>query len=208
MAARAGVTDRAANGARLAERGNDELGADILATSRALPALPDLPRRITHGDLKLSNVLFADAGDGTPAAPPRALCLIDLDTLGRQTMAYELGDALRSWCNPTGEDVAEPAIDRALFDAALRGYAAGSGREVLDDAEAAALVPGLATVCVELAARFCVDAVEDRYFGWDATRFASRREHNLVRARGQLALARSVLAARDELDELAHGHLA
>ena len=28
---------------------------------------------------------------------------------------------------------------------------------------------------VELASRFCTDVFEDRYFGWDANRFASRR---------------------------------
>jgi hypothetical protein len=63
------------------------------------------------------------------------------------------------------------------------------------------------TVCVELAARFCVDAVEDRYFGWDSERFSSRREHNLVRARGQLALARSVIADRDALDDAVSRYL-
>jgi hypothetical protein len=64
--------------------------------------------------------------------------------------------------------------------------------------ELASVVVGLETVCVELAARFCVDVFEDRYFGWDPARFTSRRAHNLVRAHGQLALARSVREHRDE----------
>jgi Ser/Thr protein kinase RdoA (MazF antagonist) len=191
---RAGVHDTAAHLAKLRAVGDaaGPLGRDILAAAGELPPLPALPRRVTHGDLKISNVLF-HAG-----APPRARCLIDLDTVGRQSMAYELGDALRSWCNPAGEDVDAPAIDGAVFAAAIRGYAS-AGARILSRVEIDALVPGAETVCIELAARFCVDAVEDRYFGWDPARFASRREHNLVRARGQLALGLSVRSARAEL---------
>lgn len=193
--ARAGVHDTAGHLASLMDhhgassRDHEDaraLAADILLEALELPDLPAaLPRRHCHGDLKISNILFA-AGQ-----PARAHCLIDLDTLGRQTIAYELGDALRSWCNPAGEDSASPAIDLDLLDAAMRGYARGAAG-LLSAPEAGAIVPGLQTVCVELAARFCVDAFEDRYFGWDRTRFASRREHNVVRARGQLSLARSL----------------
>ena len=64
------------------------------------------------------------------------------------------------------------------------------------------IVVGLETVCVELAARFCVDAFDDAYFGWDPSRFPSRRAHNLVRARGQLALGRAVRAARAEATDI------
>ena len=197
---RAGVHDTAAHLQRMRDVCTDDLSGEILAAADALPELGELPRRVTHGDLKISNVLFAKK------APPRARCLIDLDTLGRQTMAYELGDALRSWCNPSGEDVDRTDVDRDVFEAAMRGYASAD-TQLLTSAEVDSLVPGLETVCVELAARFCVDAVEDAYFGWDADRFESRTEHNLVRARGQLALARAVRAARAELDEIVSRYL-
>lgn len=165
------------------------LGDQILAAAAALPALGDLPLRHCHGDLKISNVLFA------PGDPTRARCLLDLDTLGRQTLAYELGDALRSWCNPRGEDVAEPCADPAIYTAAMDGYLSTAGH-LVTPAERASIVPGWQTICVELAARFCVDVFDDSYFGWNPARHASRREHNLVRARGQLALARSVESQR------------
>jgi Ser/Thr protein kinase RdoA (MazF antagonist) len=170
------------------------LGGDILAAAAALPPLADLPPRCVHGDMKISNIRF----DPRPGA---ARCFVDLDTLGRQRIAYELGDALRSWCNPAGEDVVAPRFDRDLFAAAVRGYADGAAG-LLSPAEVGQLVAGVETVCVELAARFCVDVFEDRYFGWDATRHPSRRAHNLLRARGQLALARQVAAARAELERL------
>jgi Ser/Thr protein kinase RdoA (MazF antagonist) len=167
----------------------------VLDAAAQLPDLGALPRRPVHGDLKISNVMFARG------SRPEAICLIDLDTLGPQTIAYELGDCLRSWCNPEGEDTIATRFDQVRLGAALRGYAAGAGG-LLTPPEVAAILPGLETACVELAARFCVDAFDDRYFGWDPTRFASRREHNLVRARGQLALGLAVMAARDEASAL------
>ncbi len=199
---RAGVHDTAAHLTRLeravfAAEGEAalaearEVGRDIAQHAATLSPLPELPARITHGDLKISNVLFCRV------APNRARCLVDLDTLGRQSIAYELGDALRSWCNPNAEDELEAAVDLDVLSAALAGYADGAGG-LLSGAEIDALVTGLETICVELAARFCVDAFEDRYFGWDPERYPNRRAHNLARARGQLALARSVAARRDD----------
>jgi Ser/Thr protein kinase RdoA (MazF antagonist) len=167
----------------------DALGREILDAGARLPPLGQLPRRAMHGDLKVSNILFARG------AAPAAVCLIDLDTLGRQTVAYEMGDALRSWCNPAGEDTTSTRFDLDVFGAAVTGYAEGLAGLLLP-AEVDSVTGGLETVCVELAARFCVDAFEDRYFGWNRDRFASRRHHNLVRARGQLNLGRAVAAAR------------
>lgn len=165
----------------------DELRTSIVSQAEHLPPMPELPARICHGDLKISNILFDGAEQG--------LCLIDLDTLGPQTLAFELGDALRSWANPTGEDVAEPAIDIDIVRAAGHGYARGAAGLMSPD-EIDSIIVGLETVCIELAARFCCDAFEDSYFGWDPTRFASRPEHNLLRARGQLALGKSVAQKR------------
>ena len=107
---------------------------------------------------------------------------------------------MRSWCNPHGEDAGCVKFELANFAAAIAGY-----RRIADpivtEAERASIASGLETVCVELAARFCIDVFEDRYFGWDPQRFPSRRAHNLIRARGQLALAAAVAAARaDALD--------
>ncbi|HVV86022.1 MAG TPA: phosphotransferase [Kofleriaceae bacterium] len=205
--ARAGVHDTAGHLARLRERLASaadtpaadfelraeavELGHAIVAAARSLPELPDLPRRHTHGDLKISNLLFA------ALEPPRAAALVDLDTLGRQTLAFELGDAMRSWCNPHGEDAGAVRFDLAIFAAAIEGWAEVAGGLFTDD-ERRSIATGLETVCVELAARFASDIFDDRYFGWDPARFPSRRAHNLVRARGQLALAAAVGDVRDD----------
>jgi len=201
---RADVHDTAAHLRRLRAVAAGSVGAvsmlcdEVLDAAEGLEllgALESLPRRVCHGDPKISNFLFSKTD------PPRALYLIDLDTFGYLPIAYELGDALRSWCNPAGEDFEEPTIDTDIFQAALGGYAS-TGLDLLDEGEWRSIVPGLEAVCVELAARFCVDAVEDRYFGWDSSKYENRREHNLVRARGQLALARSVNAERGHLEAL------
>ncbi len=195
---RAGVHDTAAHLARLRvhlDRGGDaeaiELGHAIVAAAAALPALAATPLRHSHGDLKISNLLFAASG------APRGVALVDLDTLGRQPLAFELGDAMRSWCNPHGEDTGAIRFDLALFAAAIGGWAEAVGA-LVGAAERRTIVDGLETACVELAARFTTDAFDDRYFGWDPRRFPSRRAHNLVRARGQLTLAAAVHAARAE----------
>jgi len=170
------------------------LAAEILAGARALPSLPLLPDRICHGDLKFNNVLFAG-----PAQQDRrrAVCLIDLDTVGPGSLAFELGDAWRSWCNRAGEDVTEAILDLELFAASLSGYCEGLGRTLSSD-EARALLLGVEWVSLELAARFAADAIRESYFGWDPGRYPGRGEHNLVRARGQWSLHGALLASRDE----------
>jgi aminoglycoside phosphotransferase (APT) family kinase protein len=166
-----------------------DLGHEILAVARELPEMPATPRRHCHGDLKISNILFS-------RQPLHATAIVDLDTFGLSTIAYELGDAMRSWCNPKGEDAGSVTFDLAIFEAAIRSFRSVVGDRVSSD-ELRSIAIGLETVTVELAARFCVDVFHDNYFGWDSSRFPSRRAHNFTRARGQLALARAIRDARD-----------
>jgi Ser/Thr protein kinase RdoA (MazF antagonist) len=173
-----------------------DVAQQILDAAAALPVIPVTAQRHCHGDLKISNLLF-DLAQSAPMTDVRGVCLLDLDTLCLGTIAFELGDAMRSWCNPAGEDVTAAAFDLSLFDAAMRGYR-GVADPLLSDDERVSIVSGLHTVCVELAARFCIDVFEDRYFGWNAAAHPSRRHHNLVRARSQLSLARSVASQREE----------
>ena len=200
---RAGVHDTPRHLARLVEAvaGHPEhrlagevrpLAQAVITGAAALPPLPELPPRICHGDLKFNNILFA----GTqPPDDARAVALIDLDTVGPLPLAYELGDAWRSWCNRAGEDDVNAALDLEIMRASLDGYRAGLGRP-LDDDERRALVLGVEWVSLELAARFAADALAESYFGWNAGRFPGRGEHNLVRARGQWSLHQALVATR------------
>ena len=203
---RAGVHDTVAHLAKLQQRlalmaasaaapGLDDVFTQARTLGQRIMAMADstmmfdlaaMPQRHIHGDLKISNLLFA-------TAPLRGHCLVDLDTVGHGTLAFELGDAMRSWCNPHGEDAGQVVFDISVFQAAMTAYFAAAAPALgYSRVERQSVVHGLLRVCVELAARFCVDIFDDSYFGWDAERFDSRRMHNLVRAQGQLALAQSV----------------
>jgi len=169
------------------------LAEPLLDDAAKLPELTQLPSRHMHGDLKISNVLFDDR--------ERAVALVDLDTIGKMAWPHEMGDALRSWCNPGGEDQGDVRFDLGVFGAGLRGYAS-EARELPSGEERALLVDGLASIALELSARFVADALNESYFGFDAERFATRGEHNLARARGQWALYESVLAQQQEARSL------
>jgi Ser/Thr protein kinase RdoA (MazF antagonist) len=168
------------------------LATSILARTEQMPPLPGLPDRICHGDLKFNNILFA--GDQGTAAE-EAVCLIDLDTIAPMSLAFEVGDAWRSWCNRNGENNPEAAVDLDVFGASLEGYRQGFER-ALSQQERTALLLGVEWVSLELAARFAADAIFESYFGWDATKFPGRGEHNLVRARGQWSLHEALFAER------------
>jgi len=184
---RPGVHDTRAHLRRLEAASAGALGDAILDEASHIQWPGELPARLAHGDLKVSNVLFQGE---------RAVALLDLDTIAWMQLRHELGDGWRSWCNPQGESTEDTRFELPILAAAAAGYF-DEAREFATRAEAETLVGGIHAVAVELASRFATDMVEDRYFGWDAARFPSRREHNRVRAAGQLALAKQVRAARN-----------
>ena len=172
----------------------EPLAREILGAARELSPLGRLPERVVHGDPKISNVRFDhDTGE--------AICMLDLDTVGPMPVAIELGDALRSWCNPAakGEDDPDPTFSAELFEAAIFGY---RDHGAIEEAQWRPITAATMTIIVELSARFAADALDETYFGWDAERFSSRGEHNLVRARGQMGLARSLAAQRSTLEAI------
>ena len=169
------------------------LAEPILAQAKQLSDFSHLPLRHSHGDLKVSNLRFDEQGKG--------LCLLDLDTLSQMIWPFEMGDAFRSWCNPGGEDEDHVRFDLAFFQAAIGGYAQAAG-DFLLPAEIRALVDGIRTISLELSIRFLADALRENYFGFDATRFAARGEHNLLRAKGQWGLFRSLSAQREAAQDI------
>ena len=166
-----------------------DLGEEILALWDTWGGSLEQKERVCHGDLKISNLRFDTEG--------RATALLDLDTLGPMTLASELGDAWRSWCNPAGEDHLDLIHFRIdLFEASIRPWLRNGPS--LDGEERDSLVPGIERISLELASRFCADAVRNDYFREDRERFPQPGAHNLLRARGQVRLARSARAASEE----------
>ncbi len=205
---RAGVHDTAAHLNRLRVALNSHaqhrlfaevstLAAALLKSAEQLPPLVDERPRLVHGDPKFDNLLFS------PDEPHLAVCWIDLDTVGPASLASELGDAWRSWCNLKGENEAQAEFSLSIYESSLRGYA--SAARALSSEAQELLVHGVEWITLELAARFLRDALEEAYFGWDPLRFAGAGEHQLLRARGQWSLHQQVLANRKQRADILHG---
>ena len=169
------------------------LGETILMRLEQLPALPAVAGRMVHGDPKISNFIFT-------SDDREVKCMVDFDTLNKMPVYLELGDALRSWCNPSGEDTTDGFFSMVHCRAALDGYARHA-RELINRQEWLAIPPATLTIYLELAARFCADALNEDYFSWDPELFRSHSEHSEIRARGQLSAANSVLEQIAELSD-------
>ncbi len=155
-----------------------DTGEEILSLYEKLPKISNLPIRIVHGDLKISNVLF-------DASSREAISLLDLDTLMRGDIAIELGDALRSWCMKGGEDTDIVIFDREIYDSALDGYYATA--KFLTEKEKQMIPLGVKTITLELSARFLTDAFEEKHFKTNSPKYKNLFEQNKTRAENQLA---------------------
>ncbi len=141
-----------------------------------------LPVRPIHGDPKVNNVMM-DAATG------RAVGLVDLDTVKPGLVHYDIGDCLRSGCNPLGEETAhweavrfEPDLGRSI----LKGYLA-LARDFLTGNDYEYLFAAIRLLAFELGLRFFTDYLEGNvYFK------ALGREHNLARALVQFRLTASI----------------
>jgi Ser/Thr protein kinase RdoA (MazF antagonist) len=167
------------------------LAREILHRASAAAFSSNFPSRWVHGDPKITNIIFDGEGE--------ALCLIDLDTVARMPLAVELGDALRSWCSPQGEDC-PGSLEMDFFRAAMEGYVEGMGQLPLKE-ERQAIAAMVELIALELAARFAADTLAESYFGWDSSSFASAGEHHLARTLAQLSLARSAANYRREMEQ-------
>ncbi len=153
---------------------------------RELPKLmlpTDLPIRIIHADPKISNFLFTEDKKG--------VCMVDLDTVQMLSPLYDIGGALSSWCGQE-EDNPRNTFNIKLYDAFLKGYMTTS-KGLLSAKEQLLIPQAIKLIMVGLATRFLNDYIEDSYFGFDETRFNSRKAHNKARVMGQLSLYQSFL---------------
>ncbi len=171
-------------------------GADVLEAAKHQGLLRLRP---IHGDPKLDNILF-DQQSG------HALSLIDLDTVKPGLIHYDIGDCLRSCCNPAGEcadDAASVRFDLDLCHAILERYL-DETRGFLTPHDYAYLYDAIRLIPFELGIRFLTDHLE----GNNCFKI-ERPDQNLHRAMTQFQLTASV--ERNEarittlIDELAAG---
>lgn len=161
---------------------------EVLEAARARGEL--LPCAI-HGDPKLANILFArDTG--------QAVSLIDLDTVKPGLRHYDIGDCLRSCCNPAGEDadLAKVSFNPAYCGAILRGYLPQVA-SFFSPFDYQYIHDAVHLIAFELGVRFFSDHLAgDIYFR------IRRPGQNLHRATVQFALCRSIEAQETEIRKI------
>lgn len=137
-----------------------------------------LPRRVTHNDAKIANVLF---DDDTGAA----ICVVDLDTVMPGTALWDVGDLLRSLASRAGEDAADPAeveVERERVEAVRDGWLTGAAK-VVTAGERALILDAGRVISYEQGVRFLTDyLLGDRYYP------VNDEAHNLRRARTQFRI--------------------
>lgn len=149
-----------------------------------------LPLRVTHNDTKLNNVLF-DCDTREP------LCILDLDTVMPGLSAYDFGDAIRYGAATDREDATENHMDIGLFTQYAKGYLKAVTN--LTPQEVDALPMGAFLMTLEVGVRFLTDYLDgDRYFR------IAYPQHNLDRAKNQLALAKDIKQKLPLMEEVLH----
>lgn len=162
------------------------LGIEILEQADNLLTLPASSRRKVHGDPKINNFMFNKDSE-------KGICILDYDTLSDMQITLELGDAMRSWCNPCGEDEPDSCFLLEHYQAGMEGYRQSSDG-LLSQSEWEGILPATLTIYIELSARFCADALNENYFAWNDKRYSSHSEHSQIRAMGQLNAGKSLLS--------------
>ena len=152
----------------------------------------EIKMRVTHNDTKINNILF-DATTG------KFRCVIDLDTIMPGSMLFDIGDAFRSMFTGTNEDSIDTSLLKVDFDVYktyVKAYL-GKMKNDLTKKEIELIPFSIYLLTIECGIRFLEDYLRGNVY------FAIKyKEHNLVRARTQIALANDVLNNLDKLNRI------
>ena len=165
------------------------IGAGILEEAKNRDRLHLRP---IHGDPKVNNVLI-------DRDTWQAVGLVDLDTIKPGLVQYDIGDCLRSCCNPLGEDPEQ--WERVRFEtdfcrAILQGYLPVAG-EFLEENDYQYLYEAVRLIAFELGLRFFTDYLEGSvYFK------VGYEEQNLFRALVQFKLTESIESQAADIQAL------
>jgi Ser/Thr protein kinase RdoA (MazF antagonist) len=135
-----------------------------------------------HGDPKVNNIMF-DCQTG------KAVSVVDLDTVKPGLVHYDIGDCLRSGCNPQGEETTEwqsVYFDLDLCQAMLQGYLQVA-KAFLTENDYVYLFDAIRLIALELGLRFFTD-----YLAGSVYFKVKYPDHNLARALVQFKLTESI----------------
>jgi Ser/Thr protein kinase RdoA (MazF antagonist) len=143
---------------------------------------PEFILRVTHHDTKISNVLFDKNDNG--------LCVIDLDTIMPGYFISDVGDMMRTYLSPAGEeetDLSKIEIRQDFYKAIADGYLSEMQDELTETEIKHFFYSGLFMIYMQ-AIRFLTDHMnDDVYYG------AKYPGHNLNRAKNQATLLQQLL---------------
>lgn len=165
---------------------------DMACTLTDLQTAGKLPLRVTHNDTKINNVLF-HPGDNS------AMIVIDLDTVMPGLMGHDFGDAIRFAANFVEEDCREydkVGVNLEVFQAFAEGFLSKTAK-TMTEKEVDTLALSCFVLTAELATRFLADYLDgDLYFK------VNTPDHNLVRTRCQIALAKDMLKKMPQMEAI------
>lgn len=181
------------------ERVEEEYARAFVTARRAMAAVlveaeaqGKLTLRTMHGDPKVDNILIDDATG-------QAVSLIDLDTVKPGLVHYDIGDCLRSCCNPAGEettDLGAVVFDLDLCRAILEGYLSEAAH-FFTQHDYAYLYDSIRLIAFELGLRFFTDHLAGNvYFK------AKHSTHNLERALVQFRLVEELETKQNEINAI------
>ena len=151
-----------------------------------------LIQRPIHGDPKVNNVMIDELSG-------QAVALVDLDTVKPGLVHYDIGDCLRSGCNPAGEEyinLNNVYFDLDLCSAMLSGYLP-LARPFLTPVDIEYLYDAIWLITFELGLRFFSDFLAgNTYFKCQHAR------QNLDRALGQFRLLESIEAQEKKIRDI------
>ncbi len=165
---------------------------DLACKLTDLQMAGELPLRVTHNDTKINNVLFDPQTN-------QGMVVIDLDTVMPGLMGHDFGDAIRFAGNFVEEDCPDyekAGVDLEVFRAFAQGFlsqtAQSMTRKELDT---------LSLSCFALTAELCVRFLDD-YIRGDKYFKINSPDHNLVRTRCQIALAKDMLEKMARMEQI------
>lgn len=152
----------------------------------------ELKMRTIHGDPKINNIMICNETG-------QAVSVIDLDTVKPGLVHYDIGDCLRSSCNPLGEDSLDfnnIHFESNLARAILEGYIS-IANEFLTQNDYDYFYDAIRLLTFELGVRFLQD-----YLAGNVYFKVKHPEHSLERAMVQFKLTESIEAQETTLRQI------
>ena len=186
------IAENKANRLEKAQPIVDELlkRADEMCKAERMHREGVLPKRITHCDTKVNNMLFDKNGD--------FLCVIDLDTTMPGYVLSDFGDFIRTAGNTAAEDetdLSKVGVNMDIFRSFAKGYVEGA-KPFLEKIEIENLPYGAKLLTYMQTVRFLTD-----YLNGDTYYKIKSAEHNWERTLAQFTLLKSIEAHEAEMKE-------